>query len=240
MTILRAACFSDIGKVRKENEDRVLFDETAQLFGVADGVGGLPGGGEAAQETIDVVVRAVLAAGSDAEVDMRAIVTKANDAVVAMGMRISPGLGIGSTLTVGCVRGNRLKLAHVGDSRAFALRLGDFVGLTEDHSVENEAKRRRARGEVVYYSESQRGALTRCIGQALTPEVDLSDLPLLAGDRFIFCTDGITRMLTDKEMKDIVGSMEEPSEIVHALVDLAVQRGGPDNATAVAFIVDSV
>ncbi len=240
MTILRAACFSDIGKVRKENEDRMIFDESVQIFGVADGVGGLPGGGEAAQETIDVVLRSVRAAPAGAEVDLREIVTRANDAVVSMGMKISPGLGIGSTLTVGCVRGNRLKLAHVGDSRAFALRLGDFVGLTEDHSVENEAKRRRARGEVVYYSESQRGALTRCIGQALTPEVDLSDLPLLAGDRFVFCTDGITRMLTDREMKEIVGGKGDPSEIVRGLVDLAVNRGGPDNATAVAFIVDSV
>ncbi len=239
MTILRAACFSDIGKVRKENEDRMLFDEEAALFGVADGVGGLPGGGEAAQETVDVVARSVRAAGTEGEVDLRSIVAKANDAVVAMGMKISPGLGIGSTLTVGCVRGGRLKLAHVGDSRAFALRCGDFVGLTEDHSVENEAKRRRARGEVVYYSESQRGALTRCIGQALTPEVDLSDLPLMPGDRFIFCTDGITRMLTDRDMKDIVAGMEKPSEIVRGLVDLAVHRGGPDNATAVAFIVDS-
>ena len=60
MTILRAASFTDIGKVRKENEDRVLFNETASLFGVADGVGGLPGGGEAAQEAINVVTAGVL------------------------------------------------------------------------------------------------------------------------------------------------------------------------------------
>jgi len=240
MTILRAACFSDIGRVRKENEDRVLCDEAAQLFGVADGVGGLPGGGEAAQETVDTVLRGVRGAPSQAEIDLRSIVAKANDAVVALGMKLSPGVGIGSTLTVGCVRGDRLRLAHVGDSRAFALRNGDFYPLTEDHSVENEAKRRRARGEVVYYSESQRGALTRCIGQALTPEVDLSDLPLNPGDRFAFCTDGVTRMLAEKDLRDIMLRAKEPSEIVRGLVDMAVHRGGPDNATAVAFIVDSI
>ncbi len=240
MTILRAACFSDIGKVRKENEDRVLCDEASQLFGVADGVGGLPGGGEAAQETVDNVLRGVRAAPSQAEIDLRSIVAKANDAVVALGMKLSPGVGIGSTLTVGCVRGDRLRLAHVGDSRAFALRNGDFYPLTEDHSVENEAKRRRARGEVVYYSESQRGALTRCIGQALTPEVDLSDLPLNPGDRFAFCTDGVTRMLAEKDLRDIMLKAKQPSEIVRGLVDMAVYRGGPDNATAVAFIVDSI
>jgi serine/threonine protein phosphatase PrpC len=240
MTNLRAACFSDIGKVRRENEDRVIFEEAALLFGVADGVGGLPGGGEAAQQTVEVVTAGVLAALHGPDIDMRAIVTAANDSVVALGMKISPGLGIGSTLTVGCVRGSRLKLAHVGDSRAFSWRKGEFICLTEDHSVENEARRRRARGEVVYYSETQRGALTRCIGQSLPPEVDLADLPVLAGDRFIFCTDGVTRLISEKELKEFVGQASQPGDIARGLVDLAVQRGGPDNATVVAFIVDTV
>jgi protein phosphatase len=240
MTILRASSFTDIGKVRKENEDRVLFNETASLFGVADGVGGLPGGGEAAQEAINIVTSSVLGTPPDAELDLRTIVQAANEAVVSLGLRISPGLGIGSTLTLGCVRGSRLKLAHVGDSRAFSWRKGDLVCLTEDHSVENEARRRRARGEVVYYSESQRGALTRCIGQASNPEVDLSDLPLLAGDRYIFCTDGVTRLVSERELREVAGGAASPADIARGLVELAVLRGGPDNASAVAFIVDSV
>lgn len=240
MTTLRAARFSDIGKVRKENEDRILFDESAKLFGVADGVGGLPGGGEAAQETVDVVTAGVLSAAPGAELDLKAIVTAANDRVVALGMKLSPGLGIGSTLTLGCIRGSRLKLAHVGDSRAFSWRSGEFICLTEDHSVENEARRRRARGEVVYYSESQRGALTRCIGQSLPPEVDLADLPVFPGDRFIFCTDGVTRLISEKELKDAIGAASQPADIARGLVEMAVQRGGPDNATVVALIIDSV
>jgi len=240
MTTLRAACFSDIGKVRKENEDRLLFDEVAHLFGVADGVGGLPGGGEAAQQAVDIVTAGIQAAGPTAELDLTKIVLAANDAVVALGMRISPGLGIGSTLTFGCIRGSRLKLAHVGDSRAFSWRNDEFICLTEDHSVENEARRRRARGEVVYYSESQRGALTRCIGQSLPPDVDLSDLPVLAGDRFVFCTDGVTRLISEREMKAAVAAAKNPTELARGLVELAVQRGGPDNASVVAVIVDSV
>jgi serine/threonine protein phosphatase PrpC len=239
MTTLRAGYFSDIGKVRKENEDRYLFDEITQLFGVADGVGGLPCGGEAAQEAVDVVTAGVRTAEPGDEIDLRTIVTAANDAVASLGMKMSPGLGIGSTLTVACIRGSRLRLAHVGDSRAFSLRGGDFLCLTEDHSVENEAKRRRARGEVVYYSESQRGALTRCIGQSLPPEVDLLDVPLMAGDRFIFCTDGVTRLISERELKEIVGGTPEPADIAKRLVELAVERGGPDNATVVAVIVDT-
>jgi len=240
MTILRAAWLTNIGNVRKENEDRILFNETAQLFGVADGVGGLPGGAEAAQKAVDVVTEAVLAAGPDAELDLKAIVTSANDAVATLGQRISPGSGIGTTLTLGCVRRARMKLAHVGDSRAFSWRSGEIACLTEDHTVENEARRRRARGEVVYYSEAQRGALTRCIGQMVPPEVDTADLPLLAGDRFIFCTDGITRLVFEREMRDIVGRPGDPEPIARNLVDLALQRGGPDNVTVAAVIVDAL
>jgi len=238
MTLLRAAFSTDIGKIRKENEDRILFNEAAQLFGVADGVGGLPGGAEAAQTAVDYVDAAVRALPPGADLDLEAIVTAANDAVVSLGLRLSPGLGIGSTLTLACIRGSRLKLAHVGDSRAFSLRNGELVRLTEDHSVENEARRRRARGEVVYYSESQRGALTRCIGQALPPEVDLLDLPLAPDDRYLFCTDGVTRLVTERELREIGGAGATPSAIANGLVELAVKRGGPDNASAVAVIID--
>jgi protein phosphatase len=240
MTILRAAWLSNIGNIRKENEDRVLFNEAARLFGVADGVGGLPGGAEAAQKAVDIVTEAVLAAGPDAELDLRSIVTAANEAVSALGQTISPGSGIGTTLTLGCVRQGRLKLAHVGDSRAFSWRGGEIACLTEDHTVENEARRRRARGEVVYYSEAQRGALTRCIGQMVPPEVDVADLPLLAGDRYVFCTDGVTRLVFEREMRDIVGRPGDPEVIVRNLVELALQRGGPDNATVAAVIVDAL
>jgi protein phosphatase len=239
MTILRAAWLSNIGNVRKENEDRILFDEQAQLFGVADGVGGLPGGAEAAQKTVDVVTAAVVEADPGAELDLRAIVTAANQAVAILGQRISPTSGIGSTLTLGCVRRARMKLAHVGDSRAFSWRGGEITCLTEDHTVENEARRRRARGEVVYYSESQRGALTRCIGQSIPPDVDVYDLTMLAGDRYVFCTDGITRLVFEREMREIVGKPDDPAAIARNLVELALQRGGPDNATVAAVIIDS-
>jgi protein phosphatase len=238
MTILRATHTTDIGNVRTENEDRFLFDEETHLFGVADGVGGLPGGGEAAEMAVSVVAAAVRAKGPYADLDMRTIVGEANDAVSALGRRISPGVGIGSTLVVGCIRWSTLKLAHVGDSRAYFWRKGDFMCLTEDHSVENEARRRRARGEVVYYSESQKGALTRCIGQATPPEVDVADIPLLAGDRIVFCTDGVTRLISDQELNEIIAATDDPAAISRGLVTLAVTRGGPDNATVVAVVID--
>lgn len=240
MPLLRAAALTDIGRVRRNNEDRYLFDEAAQLFGIADGVGGLPGGAEAAQHTVDEISGAFHAVPPNANVDLTAIVQHANESVAALGHKISPAMGIGTTLTFGCVRDGIFKLAHVGDSRAYLLRGRDFFRLTEDHSVENEARMRRARGEVVYYHEANRNALTRCIGQPTPPEVDLISRPLVAGDRYLFCTDGVTRMVQDQELAEFLSANSTPAEILQTIVSMAVRRGGPDNATGVLVFVDQV
>ena len=240
MPSLRAAALSDIGRVRRENEDRFLFDEKSMLFGVADGVGGLPGGAEAAQLAIEEVSGALHALPTSKEPDLIAIVQHANEIVGALGQKISPAMGIGSTLTIGCVRQATLKIAHVGDSRCYGARKREFARLTEDHSVENEARMRRARGEVVYYHEANRNALTRCIGQPTPPEVDIITRTLVAGDRYLFCTDGVTRMLPDAELGALLAKFDEPKEALEEIIGLAVRRGGPDNATGVALFVDSV
>lgn len=240
MLLLRAAALSDIGRVRRENEDRLLLDEKVMLFGVADGVGGLPGGAEAAQLAVEAVsgsVKTDLAAG---HLDLTAVVHHANRKVVELGQRISPTMGIGTTLTIGHVSDNTLTIAHVGDSRCYGSRGHEFARLTEDHSVENEARLRRARGEVVYYHEANRNALTRCIGQPTAPEVDIIKRPLQAGDRYFFCTDGVTRMLPDSEIGTLLMKFPDPKSALEDIVNLAVRRGGPDNATGVVIFVDSL
>jgi protein phosphatase len=240
MLSLRAAALSDIGRVRRENEDRCIFDEQARIFGVADGVGGLPGGGEAAQLTADRVVAAVGALPAGPDPDLTGAVHRVNEAVVALGRKMSPSMGIGTTLTFGCVRHGTLKIAHVGDSRCYGLRNRELLRITEDHSVENEARLRRARGEVVYYHETNRNALTRCIGQPTPPDVDLISLTLAAGDRYLFCTDGVTRMIPDPELKNLLAQPGDPAAAIAEIVQLAVRRGGPDNATGVVVFVDSI
>jgi serine/threonine protein phosphatase PrpC len=240
MLSLRAAALSDIGRVRRENEDRFLLDEKAMLFGVADGVGGLPGGAEAAQLAVESIAGAARTFTVDGRVDLTGAVQHANQLVSQLGQRISPAMGIGTTLTVGCVRQNALTIAHVGDSRCYGVRRKEFSRLTEDHSVENEARLRRARGEVVYYHEANRNALTRCIGQPTPPEVDLITRLLEVGDRYLFCTDGVTRMLPDSEIGSLLMKYDNPKAALDDIVSLAVRRGGPDNATAVAVFVDSV
>jgi len=240
MPSLRAAALTDIGYVRKENEDRYLLDEKAQIYGVADGVGGLPGGGEAAQVSVDEVTAAINGLSDSSGLNLVAIVRNASNMVVALGRKLSPGTGIGATLTFGCIRGSSLEIGHVGDSRCYGTRAGQCVCLTEDHSVENEARMRRARGEVVYYHESNRNALTRCMGQPPPLEVDVISRPLLAGDRYLFCTDGVTRIIPDEELGEYMMKFDDPRATVDAIVNLAVRRGGPDNATGVVVFVDAV
>jgi serine/threonine protein phosphatase PrpC len=240
MLSLRAAALTDIGRVRRENEDRYVLDEKALLFGVADGVGGLPGGAEAAQASINHIVGAVAGLPPSSEPDFVRILQHANEIVAQLGRKISPSMGIGTTLTVGCVRGNTLKIGHVGDSRCYGARNGEFMRLTEDHSVENEARLRRARGEVVYYHESNRNALTRCLGQPTVVEVDLIGRVMIPGDRYLFCTDGVTRMMPDSELAQLVSQPANPDEALREIVGLAVRRGGPDNATGVIVFVDEV
>jgi serine/threonine protein phosphatase PrpC len=240
MPSLRAAALTDIGRVRRKNEDRYLLSTEDMLFGVADGVGGLPNGADAAQQAIDEVTAAVHLWPIEEEVDLTSIVLHANEAVAQLGLLVSPAIGIGTTLTFGCVRNNILKIAHVGDSRCYVWHNGEFTRVTEDHSVENEARLRRARGDFVYYHESNRNALTRCIGQPTPPEVDVIVRPLVVGERYLFCTDGVTRMLRDAELAEVLASPAEPEDLLREIITLAVRRGGPDNATGVLFFVDEV
>jgi len=233
----RSAALSDIGKTRFENEDRFLRDDALGLFGVADGIGGLPGGGEAAERTVEEITRLVT---ESAEPDLIAITQAASASVRQLGQQINPPYGIGTTLTFGLLRTGQLQLAHVGDSRAYVLQRGDFLRLTEDHTVENEARRLRARGEYVDVNAENRNALTRCVGQPGVPEVDLQEFIVSKGDRYFFTTDGICRMVSDQELSDILCGPESPVEMAKLIIDLSLKRGGHDNLTCVVVFIDEV
>ena len=234
---LQTAGLSDIGRVRRENEDRVLLNESLGLFGVADGVGGLPGGGEAAQQALDELVYAISRTAPSVDPDLTAIVHRVNESVALLGRKMSPALGIGTTLTFGMVRQGTVRIAHVGDSRCYVLASGRLHRITEDHSVENEARLRRSKGEVVYYNELHRNALTRCIGQPTPPEVDLITRPLVPGERYLFCSDGVTRLIPDRDLEDLLAKPGSPASVLDEIISLAVGRGGPDNATGVLVYV---
>ena len=239
MIQFRAAALTDIGRVRRRNEDRMLLDETHLIFGVADGVGGLPGGAEAAELVLQSVAEHLLKNSPEAP-DLREIVVETNAKVHALGRKLSPGTGIGSTLTVGHIQGTTLVIGHVGDSRCYLLRGDTFIPLTTDHSVENEIIARRARGEDVYFHEANRHALTRCMGQPGRVEVDLIEQPLQSRDRYLFCTDGISGLVDENELADFLARDDEPEAVLREIIALAIRRGGPDNATGVLLRIDSL
>ncbi len=235
---LRSAALTDIGRIRRQNEDRLLCDDSLGLFGIADGVGGLPGGAEAAQCAVDMVMK--LVRNSTSSPDLELITLEANHAVSQLGFRLSPHFGIGATLTYGIFRDGKVRFAHVGDSRCYVSSNGEFECLTLDHSVENEARARRAKGELIWVNEQHRNALTRCIGQSTPLQVDQLTRPLQLGERYFFCSDGVTRMIRDEELADHLSRNEQPSDILHDIVEQANLRGGLDNSTAVLVFVDAL
>ncbi|MET0261834.1 MAG: PP2C family serine/threonine-protein phosphatase [Rariglobus sp.] len=231
----RSAALTDIGKTRHENEDRFLREDAHSVFGVADGIGGLPGGGEAAECTVNELKKAL---DKGEPTDLIALTQAVSREVQKLGQQINPPYGIGTTLTFGLFKGGNLQLSHVGDSRAYVLQKGDFLCLTEDHTIENEARRLRARGEHIEVNADNRNALTRCIGQPGVPEVDFQEFIVTKGDRYFFTTDGIPRLVSDDELSEILRGPESPDEMVRILVDLALKRGGYDNLTAVIVFID--
>lgn len=233
---LRASALTDIGRLRSQNEDSLLCDETLGLYGVADGIGGLPGGAQASRRALETLHEWFGVRRKDQQPDYPAAIAAANGAVFHLGREISPRNGIGTTLTLGHIAGDQLTVLHVGDSWAFRLRGGELTALTREHNVENELRARAERGEPVPVMENG-AALTRCIGQPPPLLGDILRHPLAPGDRYLFCTDGITRCVDRAEIAGHLGEASEPADAARVLVDLANERGGLDNATAVVVFV---
>ena len=231
-----SAAITEIGKIREENEDRYLCDEALGLFGVADGIGGIPGGAEAAACTMRTISRS-LSELADLP-DLVALTQAASARVRELGMIMNPPYGIGTTLTFGLFKNGKLRLAHVGDSRAYVLKHGQLHCLTMDHSMQNEIHKLKARGEKIELTSTNRRALTRCIGQPGVPEVDYHELAVTKGDRFLFTTDGIINHLQEPEVAQLMAGDESPALQLERIRDLALQRGGHDNLTAVLVVID--
>lgn len=236
---LISAAKTDVGCVREENEDCLLQDEEAAAFGVADGIGGLPFGAEAAKCAVDTL-QSLLRSRRDEGIamDLVPIVNRVNEAVLAMARSLSPDRGIGCTLTFGCARGGTITIAHVGDSRCYLLRAGRLQRLTVDHNVEQDPLYRLPSQRLAAMSPASRGALTRCIGQPTALQVDTSTRELHNGDAYLFCTDGITRLVLETEIEMILRREDiDPEKMLEKLIGLAKHRGGYDNATGVLLQV---
>jgi len=225
-----AAAITDLGLLRRQNEDRFLCDAGLALFGVADGVGGLPAGARAARAAVSTATATFALADIKTAPDWRPIVEAVNAAVVTTGKSVGGRLGIASTLTLGTVVDDQLLIAHIGDSRCLLIRGGQARCLTTDHSAENEAKLNPAKPAP---PERWRLALARCLGQSGGLNPDFLTESLKPDDRVLFVTDGITRVISEAEIVDVLVGEAPIHERLAGLIELAYARGAPDNATAV-------
>jgi serine/threonine protein phosphatase PrpC len=231
---LETAAQSDVGLVRPNNEDRVLCAPELRLFAVADGIGGLPCGGEMAAAAVQTLTLIARAAGQSATVKgLTDWVEAAHQAVAELAAKLTPETGAGTTLVVGVVRDNRLNLVNVGDSRCYLQREGRVRCLTVDDTIENEIRRRRARGEDVEMDERYQNALSRCLGQPMPLEPEMHSIPLHKADMILFCSDGVSRMITDRRLGEIMGAPGPVADVLDLLIATAIEHGGHDNASAV-------
>lgn len=229
---------TDIGSVRSENEDSFICSEKLRVFAVADGIGGLPGGAQASRAALDYLEDWFMQHGHAEQPDYAAALRTANERVFLLGRELSPRYGIGTTLTLAHVAGTKLHVLHVGDSFLFRLRAGTLDALTTEHNLENEMRARAARGQPTAPLLENRAALTRCVGQPPPLRGDISEHEVEVGDRYLVCTDGVTRCITPHELTRILARPEPPAEIARELLQLARERGGLDNATAVVVLVE--
>ncbi len=235
---LSAFAATDIGCHRSENEDCSLCDEKLRVFAVADGIGGLPAGAQASAAAITILAGWFRKHPAAATADYADALRETNDAVFFLGSQLSPLQGIGTTLTLAHFGAGVFHIVHVGDSSMFAWRTGELTELTTEHNVGNDRKARAARGEPVHFYQGNLHALTRCVGQPPPLDGDITEHAYGSGDRFLVCTDGITRCITAPEIGEYLAEAETPEAAATLLVELARERGGLDNATAIVIFAE--
>jgi len=228
---------TDAGKVRQNNEDALLVgegeDET--LFAVADGIGGFEAGEVASSIAIDVL--------KDLQPDapFEQAIREANRRILAAGRGDEKLSGMGTTVVAVRFRGTQAEpvaeVAHVGDSRAYLVRDGEMKPITEDHSLVAELVRSGDLTRAQAAEHPQKNLITRALGADEEVDVDTAVLPVEAGDRVLLCSDGLSDMVPEARISEIVlGSPDDPEGASRSLLSAALDAGGNDNITVV--IVD--
>lgn len=228
---------TDAGKVRQNNEDALLVgegeDET--LFAVADGIGGFEAGEVASSIAIDVLKRL----RPDASFEQA--IREANRRILAAGRGDEKLSGMGTTVVAVRFGGTQAEpvaeVAHVGDSRAYLVRDGEMKPVTEDHSLVAELVRSGDLTRAQAAEHPQKNLITRALGADEEVDVDTTVLPIEVGDRVLLCSDGLSDMVPEARISEIVlESPDDPERASRSLLSAALDAGGNDNITVV--IVD--
>jgi PPM family protein phosphatase len=233
---MQAAVRSDTGRRRRRNEDAYVCEPP--LFAIADGMGGAQAG-----EVASGLAAAVLAEppGEErGEERVRALIQEANRRVFRRSSEDAAASGMGTTMTVALVDDSHgsIVLGHVGDSRAYRVRAGRLEQLTEDHSLVGELTRSGKLSREEAESHPQRSVITRAVGTEPDVDVDVDTIQAEPGDLFLLCSDGLTDMVSDREILSLLHGADDLDRAARALVDAANRGGGEDNVTVVLFRLD--
>jgi serine/threonine protein phosphatase PrpC len=230
-------CGTDTGLQRRANEDSLLV--RSPLFVVADGMGGAQAGEVASSVAVDTF-RDGLRDGSDPEGSLLAQVEQANSRINELSHQSVEHAGMGTTITAVYVGEQDVSIAHVGDSRAYCLRDGELLRLTDDHSLVDELIRQGKLTPEEAEEHPQRSVITRALGPEATVEVDVRTFRGRPGDVYLVCSDGLTTMLGEDELLDVTSSHQRLRDAGEALIAAANTAGGKDNITVVLFRLEEI
>lgn len=250
---LAVAQRTDIGRLRLTNEDALIsvIPEDEQvlagkgaLFVVADGLGGHEGGEIASKMAVDTITEVYYQAGQDevgpalqkAIKQANALLYAANEAKAEPEAMADRKHIMGTTCVAAVLLGQTVYVANVGDSRAYILRNGQMRQVSEDHSWVREQILTGLLTEEQARTHPKNNIITRCLGSEPEVEVDIFSQEVQAGDALILCTDGLSGMVRDDELREIVQELA-PEESVNRLIERANEEGGKDNITAVVVRV---
>ena len=229
---MAATLRTDIGKLRKQNEDAAWFDEDRAVFAVADGMGGHLAGEVASRMAIEAVQRMARENACPGIAALRETVASAHETILAHAQDHIECAGMGTTLSVLWLGVNYAYIAHVGDSRIYRLREGSLTQITQDHSLVEELVRAGLITREQARTHPRRNIITRALGTHGENEPDLLVTDVQDGDLFLLCTDGLTGMVTDAQIERILleSDMEAAAD---ALLAAALDAGGRDNVTLI-------
>lgn len=231
---------TDQGLVRFSNQDAFAVVNECNVWIIADGMGGLAGGDIASHMAIDSIVKTIQdkqAPIPEPSSFFNQAIRSANDAIQSYSATHSHLSGMGTTIVVIHISEApeyQATISHVGDSRAYLIRDQSLTQLTQDHSLVEERIREGLLTKEQAEHHPLRHILTQAVGPDPTVTPDSSTLHLMPGDGILLCTDGLTKMLTDSQILQIVQQTGDSLEAVcRALVDEANRQGGEDNVTVV-------
>jgi protein phosphatase len=228
---------TDTGRQRRDNEDNAFA--RAPVFVVADGMGGAQAGEVASKIAIETFQQGLPESGSPEE-RLATRVREANHEIHELSRADRERAGMGTTLTAAYVDDTSVAIAHVGDSRAYLFREGNLERLTQDHSLVEELVRQNKLTPEQAAGHPQRSIITRALGPEASVEVDTWTYPVRAGDILLLCSDGLTTMISEKQVAEILGAAGSLDGRADALIDAANEAGGRDNITVVLFRLEDV